>query len=45
MRPSRRASIPATLVFEKAGDVHVEFQVLPRDGAAHDMGDMPGMSH
>jgi len=38
-------SIPATLVFEKAGEVDVEFQVRPRDGAADGMGDMPGMSH
>lgn len=38
-------SVPATLVFEKAGEVAVEFHVQPRDGAAHAMDDMDGMSH
>jgi copper(I)-binding protein len=40
--------VAATLVFEKAGEVAVDFTVEPRAGAGaahgdHDMGDMPGM--
>ena len=35
----------ATLVFENAGEVAVEFNVETRDGAAELMGEMPGMSH
>jgi copper(I)-binding protein len=33
-------SLPATLVFEGAGEVQVDFQVRPRDGPGHDMGEM-----
>jgi periplasmic copper chaperone A len=40
-----KETIPATLVFESAGEVGVEFNVQPRDDAADTMGDMPGMSH
>ena len=37
------ASIPATLVFERAGEIAVEFKVEPRGaGTAHEM---PGMTH
>jgi copper(I)-binding protein len=37
------ASVPATLVFERAGEIAVEFKVEPRAaGGAHDM---PGMTH
>ena len=37
------ASIPATLVFERAGEIAVEFKVEPRAAGATD--DMPGMTH
>jgi copper(I)-binding protein len=39
------ASIPATLVFENAGELAVEFKVEPRSagGDTHDA--MPGMAH
>ena len=36
-------SIPATLVFEEAGEIPVEFKVEPRTAGA--MHDMPGMDH
>lgn len=39
--------VPATLHFEKAGDVKVEFQVGPANGSSemkHDMKDMKGMN-
>jgi periplasmic copper chaperone A len=34
--------VPATLVFENAGEIEVDFHVQARDGAGSDM---PGMSH
>ena len=37
------ASIPATLVFERAGEIAIEFEVEPR--AAEAVDDMPGMTH
>lgn len=38
--------LPATLVFEKAGEVAVDFNVQPRTSdAGGDMSNMPGMSH
>lgn len=38
--------LPATLVFEKAGEVAVDFNVQPRTpDAGGDMSNMPGMSH
>ena len=37
------ASIPATLVFERAGEIAIEFKVEPR--AAEAVDDMPGMTH
>jgi copper(I)-binding protein len=33
-------SVPATLVFETAGEIEVEFRVEPRDAAAEPMDDM-----
>ena len=37
------ASIPATLVFERAGEIAIDFKVEPRAaGTAHDM---PEMTH
>ena len=35
--------IPATLVFEEAGEIPVEFKVEPRTAGA--MHDMPGVDH
>ena len=36
------AAVPATLVFEKAGEIAVEFKVQPRTAGGDDM---PGMAH
>jgi copper(I)-binding protein len=37
------AGIPATLVFERAGEIDIEFKVEPRTAGAGD--EMPGMTH
>lgn len=44
--PQESEMLPATLIFEQAGRVEIEFQVIPATGASgHDHGDHDHMDH